>query len=236
MMKALQLPSVTLMGTSGIVIVGAVTGAVAGTAALITYGLLTSKGGSALLAGKMLGSSAASTTGTSTTAATLAGTATGTTATTAGTTAATGLSQPKWLQLLMPAAAGAAGGGGSSIGIARKLQQQMQEKIQQVAAMAEAQANELGQRLQSMEDQVDSVISAIVPAAETESDLEEIKGIGPKFAGLLREAGIHTIADLSRSTPEIIHSILVNHAAKQMIKPDDWISQAKQLLENSKQD
>ncbi len=230
MMKALQLPSVTLMGTSGIVIVGAVTGAVAGTAALITYGLLTSKGGSALLAGKMLGGSAASTTSSGTTAATLAGTATGTTA---GTTAATGLSQPKWLQLLMPAAAGAAGGGGSSIGIARKLQQQMQEKIQQVAAMAEAQANELGQRLQSMEDQVDSVISAIVPAAETESDLEEIKGIGPKFAGLLREAGIHTIADLSRSTPEIIHSILVNHAAKQMIKPDDWISQAKQLLENS---
>ena len=231
MMKALQLPSVTLMGTSGIVIVGAVTGAVAGTAALITYGLLTSKGGSALLAGKMLGGSAASTTSSGTTAATLAGTATGTTA---GTTAATGLSQPKWLQLLMPAAAGAAGGGGSSIGIARKLQQQMQEKIQQVAAMAEAQANELGQRLQSMEDQVDSVISATVPAAETESDLEEIKGIGPKFAGLLREAGIRTIADLSRSTPEIIHSILVNHAAKQMIKPDDWISQAKQLLENSK--
>ena len=230
-MKALQLPSVTLMGTSGIVIVGAVTGAVAGTAALITYGLLTSKGGSALLAGKMLGGSAASTTSSGTTAATLAGTATGTTA---GTTAATGLSQPKWLQLLMPAAAGAAGGGGSSIGIARKLQQQMQEKIQQVAAMAEAQANELGQRLQSMEDQVDSVISAIAPAAETESDLEEIKGIGPKFAGLLREAGIRTIADLSRSTPEIIHSILVNHAAKQMIKPDDWISQAKQLLENSK--
>ena len=58
-------------------------------------------------------------------------------------------------------------------------------------------------------------------------DLQQIKGIGPKYAQKLSDAGISTLADLANSTPEQLHEIV--HARGATARYDDWIAQARAL-------
>ncbi len=102
-MKSIKLPSLNLSRTTGIVTVGIVTGAVLGTAALITYTLLSGKSTVATLAAKgALGLQ--------------------------GAGASSASSSSTLLGLLLPASVGAIGGGATSMGVARK---QMHQKTQQ---------------------------------------------------------------------------------------------------------
>jgi len=69
------------------------------------------------------------------------------------------------------------------------------------------------------------------------SDLFRIKGIGEEYSDLLEEAGVDTVAELSRRNPENLHSKLheVNEEKKLVRRPPSlnevksWIEQAKKL-------
>ncbi len=58
-------------------------------------------------------------------------------------------------------------------------------------------------------------------------ELQQIKGIGPKYAQKLADAGITSLADLANSTPEQLHEIV--HARGATARYDDWIAQARAL-------
>ncbi len=65
-------------------------------------------------------------------------------------------------------------------------------------------------------------------AVEVPDDFSRIKGIGPKYARLLKEAGITTYADLAATDPERLRSI-TNPPSWQRIDFGAWISQAQEL-------
>ena len=70
----------------------------------------------------------------------------------------------------------------------------------------------------------------IEPAEEPEADqLENITGIGKIFAGRLREAGIHTFAQLAETSPEKIKEIVSPDKADQLFDVEPWIDQAREL-------
>lgn len=106
-MKSIKLPLSTLKlpNTLGFVAIGAVTGVVAGTAALITYGLLAGKSSAVALAAKNA-LALQNTSGTSSSASTI-------------------------LSLLLPASVGVVGGGATGLGVARKQVKQASEKFAQ---------------------------------------------------------------------------------------------------------
>ena len=58
-------------------------------------------------------------------------------------------------------------------------------------------------------------------------ELQKIKGIGPKYAQKLADAGITTLDDLANSTPEQLQEIV--QAKGVLAKYDDWIRQAREL-------
>jgi predicted flap endonuclease-1-like 5' DNA nuclease len=171
--------------------------------------LLASNGLTAVLAAKTVGGLHASGAGASATSA-------------AGVTGASA-SGFNWLQVLMPTTAGAAGGGASGLGIARKA---IHDKLEQAREVLEEQTNAVLQRVQELETRLEDSIVTETPI----DDLEQIKGIGPKFAGLLRDMGIHTVEALAQASPEALHAVLDASPAKQMMKVEDWIAQAQQLV------
>ncbi|MBI4761442.1 MAG: DUF4332 domain-containing protein [Chloroflexota bacterium] len=57
-------------------------------------------------------------------------------------------------------------------------------------------------------------------------DLTVIEGIGPKVAKALKEAGIHSFADLAKANAASVQKIL-DAAGLQMLNPEGWIEQAK---------
>ncbi|HEY81502.1 MAG TPA: DUF4332 domain-containing protein [Anaerolineae bacterium] len=59
-------------------------------------------------------------------------------------------------------------------------------------------------------------------------DLQQIKGIGPTYAQKLADAGIVTLQDLARTTPEQLHEIV--HARGRMANYALWIQQARELV------
>lgn len=215
-MKSIPFSTPALASTAGIVMVGATTGAVAGIAALGIYSLLTSKGLTAVLAAKTVGGLQASG---------VSASAVGTAASGVSTAGVAGTSAPgfNWLQVLMPTTAGAAGGGASGLGIARKA---VHDKLEQARHALEEQTNAVLQRVQELETRLEDSIAPAIPA----DNLEQIKGIGPKFAGLLRDMGIYTLEDLAQASPEALHAVLDAFPAKQMMKVEDWIAQAQHLV------
>jgi large subunit ribosomal protein L21 len=78
-----------------------------------------------------------------------------------------------------------------------------------------------------------SVVASVVPAKSSKAngngdDLTKIEGIGPKIAGLLNEAGVHTFADLAASKTEMLSELL--HKAGSRFashNPSTWAEQAK---------
>jgi large subunit ribosomal protein L21 len=58
-------------------------------------------------------------------------------------------------------------------------------------------------------------------------DLEIIEGIGPKIAGLLKDAGFGTFEALSKAAPDKLTEVLHTAGSKfNMAKPDTWPEQA----------
>lgn len=75
----------------------------------------------------------------------------------------------------------------------------------------------------------DRVIGPL-PVEETiaeADDLTKINGIGPSFARRLREAGIHTYADLAALSPEQV--VEITDVKEWQADPAQWIAQAKLL-------
>lgn len=73
-------------------------------------------------------------------------------------------------------------------------------------------------------------------AAVSTSDLELVKGIGPKVAAVLHDAGINGLAELVASTPEALARNLAEHQVRvpaEKIVTDDWLGQARTLLHDS---
>ncbi len=57
-------------------------------------------------------------------------------------------------------------------------------------------------------------------------DLQQIKGIGPKYARKLSDAGITTLEQLAASTPEQLQAII---QVRGLANYEDWIRQAREL-------
>ena len=143
--------------------------------------------------------------------------------TAAGTVGGSGVG---WLQLLIPTSAGALGGGASGVGVAKKV---VNQQVQEVSEKLEAEAVELRRQLTLLETRVES---KQIPAQTVNADeikLECIKGIGPKFARLLQEAGIHDLRDLAQANLDELRTLLESSSGGQMAKVDSWISQAQAL-------
>lgn len=65
-------------------------------------------------------------------------------------------------------------------------------------------------------------------AAPKADDLKRIEGIGPKIAGLLNDAGIHTFAELGKASKKKLADVLQAAGARfRLAKPDTWQEQAK---------
>lgn len=60
-------------------------------------------------------------------------------------------------------------------------------------------------------------------------DLTEIKGIGPTYAGRLKQAGILTYEDVANASPAFLHE--VTKATGTRAGGDDWIKQAEALID-----
>lgn len=59
--------------------------------------------------------------------------------------------------------------------------------------------------------------------------LEQIKGIGPVYAGRLREAGIFSVPQLAMTSPSELWQITSGGRANLRIDVNAWIEQAKVL-------
>ena len=69
---------------------------------------------------------------------------------------------------------------------------------------------------------------AVSPSNVPSDDLKRIEGIGPKIAGLLNAAGIHTFAQLADQTEASLRALL-KEAGLAMINPATWPEQARQM-------
>ena len=64
--------------------------------------------------------------------------------------------------------------------------------------------------------------------AKKKDDLKKIEGIGPKIAGLLKEAGIETYGELSKASLKKLQGVLKAAGPRfRLAKPDTWKAQAK---------
>ncbi|MFP4394977.1 MAG: DUF4332 domain-containing protein [Anaerolineales bacterium] len=62
---------------------------------------------------------------------------------------------------------------------------------------------------------------------QSPDDLTRIKGIGPKMAAILRQAGILTYADLARAELTRLEEILASERLLSLAKPATWQDQAR---------
>lgn len=70
---------------------------------------------------------------------------------------------------------------------------------------------------------------AEVAAPSASDNLEVINGIGPVYAGRLHSAGIQTFAQLAQLTPEQVRQFIGPVRSGNMIEPEHWIAEARQL-------
>ncbi len=91
---------------------------------------------------------------------------------------------------------------------------------------AEARLKTTSAKINNMETALDRANAQIKHTGK--SQLQIIKGIGPATDRKLKAAGIVTVADLSRQTPERIREIL-NLKPTSRMKPEAWIEEAHQL-------
>ncbi|MEM1125588.1 MAG: helix-hairpin-helix domain-containing protein [Bacteroidota bacterium] len=68
------------------------------------------------------------------------------------------------------------------------------------------------------------------PSPPVEENLLRIKGIGPNTLERLRQAGIHSFADLAASTPADLHQALGGYA--KLINVEEWLSEARRYAQS----
>lgn len=61
-------------------------------------------------------------------------------------------------------------------------------------------------------------------------DLQQIKGIGPKIAGILQELGIQRFEQIATWTPDTVEWVNERLKFKGRIEREEWISQARALV------
>ena len=69
------------------------------------------------------------------------------------------------------------------------------------------------------------------PVKQAADDLQEINGIGPKIAGILRELGVHRFEQIAAWTPDEVEAINARLRFRGRIEREGWIPQAQALLE-----
>jgi len=67
---------------------------------------------------------------------------------------------------------------------------------------------------------------APVQAPPTPDDLKRIEGVGPKISRILREAGIHTFAQLAAADVDRLREILAQSGMRAPADPSTWPEQA----------
>lgn len=85
-----------------------------------------------------------------------------------------------------------------------------------------------GHEARQQGEQVTEVEGALVALSSSPDDLERIRGIGPKIASVLQEAGINTFAQLAQSEVDEIRQILGSASSRllQLADPSTWPEQA----------
>ena len=68
-----------------------------------------------------------------------------------------------------------------------------------------------------------------LPIADSEDDLTEIKGVGPKMAEKLYEQGISSFTQIAKMNKKFAEQLDETLKAQGRILRDDWIGQAKKL-------
>ncbi|MBT8429026.1 MAG: hypothetical protein KJN79_03855 [Gammaproteobacteria bacterium] len=66
---------------------------------------------------------------------------------------------------------------------------------------------------------------------DTADDLQQIKGIGPKIAGILQELGIRRFEQIAAWSPEKVDWVNERLRFKGRIEREEWISQARALMD-----
>ena len=62
---------------------------------------------------------------------------------------------------------------------------------------------------------------------QSPNDLTRIKGIGPKMAAILQQAGILTYADLARAELTRLEEILASERLLSLAQPETWLEQSR---------
>ena len=70
---------------------------------------------------------------------------------------------------------------------------------------------------------------AALGAVEEADDLRRIKGLGPKLATALQEAGIRSYAQIAAWTPDEAAAMDEKFGARGRVLRDDWVAQARAL-------
>ena len=141
---------------------------------------------------------------------------------------------------------GTAAGGVVGYQVKRRWQNQENEELRQELEQAKGQVKEyigLREQLAIAQARISELLKGSEESGTAEElaeraidiadDLKKIKGIGEVFAGRLNEAGIWTFADLAKADPEEIREIVSSGRVENMIDPEEWIAQARQLAGES---
>lgn len=140
----------------------------------------------------------------------------------------------------LPITVGAVGGGAAGVGVmqgkVRRVQEELDAQVVQTTA-AQAETSQMQDKLNTAEAQLNQLQSQLAesPHPAAPDPLEDIQGIGPVFARLLREAGIVTFADLAAQTPEQVRAVVASVRGGKMVNAQAWIDQAQQLQGNQAQ-
>ena len=69
--------------------------------------------------------------------------------------------------------------------------------------------------------------------AQTQDNLKELKGIGPKIESLLNEAGIHSFDELANASVKTLQGVLQNAGSRyQSMDPKTWKKLAQEAIAN----
>ena len=75
-----------------------------------------------------------------------------------------------------------------------------------------------------------AALSATATDSDAADDLQRIKGIGPKIAGILQELGIHRFEQIAAWTPQDVARVNDHLQFRGRIEREQWVSQAQTLL------
>jgi len=75
-----------------------------------------------------------------------------------------------------------------------------------------------------------TVLSAINTGSDESDDLQRIKGIGPKIAGILQELGVRRFEQIAAWTPRDVARVNDHLRFSGRIEREQWVAQAQALL------